>query len=258
MLPLFLAFFLLLLSFSFKWLTNSGLVILGLLMLFLLKFSNISFWGCFVLFFATSYLLRFLQKISDLPSNPYEEKGSQRDGWQIFCNSFPTIFFLSLAILFSKHIFTFMALGSLATAYSDTLASELGRFSEGATYTLLGKKVPAGLSGGLSVLGTVGSFIGSFILVIFYALLNLLFFQPIRLTSLSLIFICGLSGFLGNLTDSFLGLFQGKFKTASGQLTKKKTDQLVSGKSFLRNDLVNLVSGFTGGFLAGGFIFWWF
>lgn len=258
MLPFFIACLLLILSFSQKWLTKSGLFSFALLMAFLLKVSDISFWGSFVLFFATSYFLRFLQKATFLPENPYEEKGSQRDGWQIFCNSFPTLLFLLLNFLTEKDIFLFMALGALATAYSDTVASELGRFSKGATYTLLGKKVPAGLSGGLSGLGTVGSFLASFFLVFFFALLKILFFQPVQPTSPVLLLICGFSGFFGNLTDSFLGIFQGKFKTSTGALTEKKTSQLVSGKPFLRNDGVNLVSGLTGGLIAGLVIFWWF
>lgn len=261
MFPFLILGLLLFFSYQFRWLKTSGLFLLFILGTFLILMAPITFWGMFAFMFIVSSSIKGLQKIYHEPKNPYEAKSSQRDGIQLLANGFSTLFFIFLGSLFpSTFPFYFAASCSLNTAFSDTLASEIGQFSTGKTFTLLGKRIEKGRSGGLSILGTIASLFGSFFMSIWWFILNLLFESKISPFWLPQTFWLFLLGFLGMLLDSLLGLKQGVYQNEDATITEKKTSQLISGKSFLTNDGVNVISqlaiGLLGLFLA--FKFGWF
>lgn len=252
MFPVLFLIFVLIFSFFNHWLNFKGLLALffiGCLVIFL---APIPFWGMLIFVFVVSSSLKKVQVIWGLKENPFEAKSAKRDGMQVLANTLVPLLCFLLANFYStfKLPFYFAASCSLGTAFCDTLASEIGLFSKGATFTLLGQKIQKGRSGGISMLGTFSSFLGG---ILFSGLTTSLFllFSPQMppfwwMQSLFLIFF----SFLGMLLDSFLGLFQGLYLTKNAEVTEKKTSHLISGKSFLTNDFVNFLSQFLIGILS--------
>ena len=123
-----------------------------------------------------------------------------------------------------------------AVANADTMSSEIGKYYRGQTYDILQwHKITPGLSGGVSIQGTLAGLLGSAIMVL---LAGLIFpFSWFEQTVLLL------GGFGGMLLDSILGsVLQAKYQVA-GQIAESGTKaQLVRGLHWCNNDWVNLLS----------------
>ena len=133
-------------------------------------------------------------------------------------------------------------IAALAEATADTAASGIGVYARGVFDLFRMKKTLPGLSGGMSVIGTVASLFGASVI----AGIALLF----GVINIELFILVSLCAFFGAVFDSFLGsLVQVKYKCrACGELTErefhcKKKTQKYSGFEFFDNDVVNLFSG---------------
>lgn len=129
---------------------------------------------------------------------------------------------------------------AMAIATADTWSSEIGQYFKRPTYDLVKwRRVPPGLSGGVSWPGTLAGLAGSaFIGGTCWWLL------PYPFPAIVLWIIIG--GFVGMLIDSILGsLFQAKYRnTQTGALsdTPGPHTELTGGFSWVTNDLVNFVA----------------
>ncbi|MBC7128370.1 MAG: DUF92 domain-containing protein [Thermoplasmatales archaeon] len=113
---------------------------------------------------------------------------------------------------------------SIAVALSDTMASEIGVFSNN-TYLITNmKKVSPGTNGAISLLGEIAAFIGALIISISaYFILKISIYNML---------LCTFLGFFGCHIDSFLGAtFQAKGKGT-----------INSSDAILNNSDVNLIS----------------
>jgi uncharacterized protein (TIGR00297 family) len=131
-----------------------------------------------------------------------------------------------------------LMLVSVAICMSDTLSSELGARFGGVPRDLLSfNKIQPGVSGGVSLLGSLFGLLGSFIIVTL----------GLKTTSLTLIefFVFGFFGFFGMLLDSFLGSkFQLKEKMDGIWIdsTKKEIGKSYRGIGWISNNVVNFLS----------------
>ncbi len=126
-----------------------------------------------------------------------------------------------MATIFSfPHIF----LGSVATALSDTISSEIGVLSKNEPRLLLypWKKVPAGTNGAVSVIGTIAAVAGAAIIA---AMAFFLYgsFLPASAGALSaartkLFFAVFAGGFLGCVVDSALGHLENQGLMTNGSV----------------------------------------
>ncbi|MBU6342840.1 MAG: DUF92 domain-containing protein [Bacteroidetes bacterium] len=164
--------------------------------------------------------------------------GKARDVLQVICNGGVYAFLSTWAQAADSQNMTTMMAASLAVSTADTWASEIGIYFRRPTFDVLRwKKVPVGVSGGVSGPGTLGAFLGA--------------------TSLSAVACaCGLrlengiwvtfAGFFGMLLDSLLGACAQARYLRSGEDTI--SDQampdsvLYSGIRWVNNDGVNLIS----------------
>jgi len=113
--------------------------------------------------------------------------------------------------------------GSMATAASDTFSSEIGVLSKTRPISILtGNKVKRGVNGGVSTLGNIAMFAGSFLV----ALSALLIFN-----SWPLFWITMWAGVFGCLVDSILG-------------------EILENKGFIGNSMNNFVATAAGGIIA--------
>ena len=132
----------------------------------------------------------------------------------------------------------------LGEACSDTWASEIGVLSKKDPVSILTfTKVPKGLSGGVSVLGTCSAMLSSVLYGIFAASC----YEGIHI---SLVMVVIFSSFAGVMADSLLGAtLQAHFYDEKEDLlTEHSRDKegnalkLVRGIRFMDNDIVNLTS----------------
>lgn len=215
--------------------------------------------GFFMLlfFFASAGVLGKLSKKHK--NKKLEKKEGARDIVQVFANGFFALLGAVGWMMSSNIQFLVIFAAGLAEANADTWAGEIGRFSRRGPVsirTLL--PVEKGISGGVTVLGTVGGLLGS----LFEALLlGLLFpFKDIWLYA----GMIALSGFVGSFIDSLLGAFVQVqyFNPATGRVTERETDEsgnkleISQGLRWVDNDMVNFMSNVFSVVLALGLTAW--
>ena len=162
---------------------------------------------------------------------------------QVIANGLAPMIMAMLYSITVNEAFLVGYVAALAEALADTCASGIGAFSKTAFDPFKMKRVKCGLSGGMSLIGTVASFVGAAVVsVVAFA------FGALNLKFMLIALICA---FIGAIFDSFLGsVFQIKYKCkACSEVTEKefhcgKHAEKYCGFSFFDNDVVNLLSGF--------------
>lgn len=170
------------------------------------------------------------------------KKGDCRDHIQVIANGLVP---MVMALMFSITMHRAFLLGyvaSLAEAFGDTAASGIGSFSKKTFDIARFKRCEKGISGGVSLLGTLAGASGVLLLSFVAYLFGLL--NPF------LLLVTSLSAFLGVIFDSLLGsLLQVKYKcSVCGKITERevhceKQTKICGGYRFFDNDVVNLLSG---------------
>jgi uncharacterized protein (TIGR00297 family) len=229
-------------SLAFSWLTirrgslsADGAALASLMGIWVVLFAGASWLLPLFFFFASSTLLGRLNKRSAAAD---EKQGKPRDAWQVICNGAP----YALAAMGMPAGWAWQAMGvAMAAATADTWASEIGMHFRGRTYDLLrGQRAQPGLSGAVSLQGTLGGLAGAFSL----ALLMMALLPEAR--SFFFLLFLGLAGFAGMLLDSLLGsALQARFRDpASGVLsdTGLPGQRPALGLRWVNNDAVNLIS----------------
>ncbi len=135
-------------------------------------------------------------------------KNGHRGVAQVFANGFVGMVCALLFAITSEKIYFIAFVATMAEAFADTAASGIGSSAKHVYDIFRFEKCQNGLSGGMSLIGTLSSFIASFVV----AAIALAFGS---LTPWEFLLV-GLFGFAGAIFDSFLGsLFQAKYKCRS-------------------------------------------
>lgn len=202
------------------------------------------------IFFVTSSLLSRYKQKRKLSLDGLHEKGSTRDWVQVLANGGAAALF-AIGNSLSPHPAWLIAFStSLASANSDTWASELGVLSKRNPVSLKTfRTVPRGTSGAVSILGTFSAALGS--MVIALASMPLFELEP---KWAGIVFIFGM---VGMLTDALLGacvqiVYQCK---ECGTKTEKKmhcesSTEKSSGFRFMNNDAVNFSASLFSGLIG--------
>ena len=169
------------------------------------------------------------------------KRGDCRDEIQVIANG---LIPMMLAVVYSctfHPMFIVAYVAVLSEAFADTAASGFGVFSKKTVDIFKMKKCECGISGGISLFGTIAAFFAS----IAFSLLIL----PFGIKSFSVIVIIVISSFLGVLFDSFLGsMLQVKYRCINCGFTTErewhcdKPTKKISGFVFFDNDVVNICS----------------
>lgn len=234
-------------AYLLKLLTLSGLlaaVLCGTLVIGFGPWYSIFIVGFLLMSSSISHLLKSKWQVQ---KDSAAAKGNQRDALQLLANLGVSIFSLVLFYFFSQRYFLFGFAAGIAGSAADTLASELGVLNKRPPRNILtGKKISAGLSGGVSPLGFFASFLGSSLIILSF--MGFLSFSKHPLTWQEVILLVGI-GFLCSVIDSLLGaVFQVRYQCqVCQQLTEKKVHhqlptQKIHGLSWMTNDTVNFLS----------------
>jgi len=181
--------------------------------------------------------------LSSLLPNIFKEKKQvkvikpKRDIIQVYANGGIALLFCIYNFFNPNELNFYLFLSSISAAMADTWATEIGKTSKKSPVSIINlKKVRKGLSGGVTVIGLIGSFMGPLILI---TIINQVYEIPARIFSL-LVFI----GFIGSIFDSFLGAtVQGKYVTTQNVITEDSNGNILcSGYATINNSTVNFLN----------------
>jgi len=177
-------------------------------------------------------------------------KGGARSWKNVIANSLIATLMSILEWNSASDIFIAGFIGTISTSMADTLATEIGLLStkKPRLITNLNKKVDAGTSGGITILGESASIGGSILIAFSSYILGLGSWSIVKTLLISVI-----SGTIGSTADSLLGAkIQGIFKCEKcGKMTElhyhceNKTTHF-SGNQRIDNNIVNILSTLVG------------
>ncbi len=117
-------------------------------------------------FFILSSLLSKVGKNLKQNTSDIVEKGGCRDICQVFANGGVAGLLLLVWFFTENDIFYLLFVASLASVMADTWATEIGVFSKSTPRSVITfRHVPAGTSGGITLLGTLGAVLGALVLI---------------------------------------------------------------------------------------------
>ena len=176
-------------------------------------------------------------------------KGECRDAVQVLANGAVPAALAVLYFVTRSPIFIIAYTVALTEAFADTAASGIGALSRSAFDPFRMKRCESGISGGMSLIGTLSALLGA----VFFSALGFLFpfyTFPLMIMTFTL-------AFFGTVIDSLLGsLVQVKYRcNVCGKITERRIHcgeetRKFSGISFINNDLVNFLSGLLTAFIA--------
>lgn len=221
-----------------NWLTLGGAVAASLLGIGVVLFQGPWWLLPLLLFFASSIALgRALAGSGQKSDLKY---GSARDAEQVFSNG--GVYLLAAVLLTGDQAALVMAV-SMAVATADTWASEIGIALRGTPYDILRwRRVTPGLSGAVSLGGTLGGIAGALLLGAVAGLFLLKGADPDHYSTVVRIAGWGVAGML---VDSVLGsALQVRYRHANGSLHDQAAagSAPVGGVGWMTNDRVNLLS----------------
>ncbi len=180
------------------------------------------------------------KKLQD--KNGEEEEKNGKSILQLAANLLVPLFLSVLYYYVHNKAIIVGALAAFASAISDSMASDIGVLQKSKPLDICTfKRVDAGVSGGISLLGTSMAVLTALVYsFICYTLIKL---------SLAATIIVGVSTLLGVMIDSMLGsLAQGKYKCEiCGKQVEKpmcchSDARLIHGLRFIDNNTVNIIS----------------
>ena len=234
-----LILFILFISYKKKQLSISGYIGAVIMAILLYGFGGSSYIYPLVVFFLTSSILSHFDKEN------IKIKKSNRNISQVYANGGVALFICIINHFYYHDLMYPCFLASAAAANSDTWGTELGKMSNKNPIDIIsGHEIAPGTSGGITLIGTIGSILGSFVIGIvghyFYVSLNLLLLVII-------------SGFLSSIIDSILGsTVQARYISADGLIITEKNKKLFylfTGSNIINNDIVNLYCTLSGPFI---------
>jgi uncharacterized protein (TIGR00297 family) len=247
-----LSAFVALASYKVKFLTKSGSAATFLLAAFIFGFGGLKWSIPIMAFFIFSSLLSKVKKgIKREVEMVYFEKTGVRDHWQVAANGGLGGILVLLNAVYPSGLFYIIYVSSLSAVCADTWATEIGTLRKTGTYNILTfRKIEQGMSGGVSLTGTLGGMLGSFVI-------SLSGIWWIESNISQYIAVVVFAGVFGSFIDSLLGAaFQAQYRCEiCGKITEKsyhcKTETApAKGLSWLNNDMVNFLSGTCGGIIV--------
>ncbi|KAJ8313876.1 hypothetical protein KUTeg_008437 [Tegillarca granosa] len=265
-----------------KSLDKSG-ALTALLVGFCLTISNMCFCSSLLAFFITASKAT---KYKAMLKKKFEEEfkeGGQRNWVQVICNGcvpslFAILYMINFGCLedvvdFSKHYlfswYIMAVLGAIACSCGDTYASELGtvvKFNTSPRLITTFRQVPKGTNGGISLMGTIFSGVGGFVVGVAFYLTLILSVSEHRLSSSPaqwpIILVATIAGFLGSAIDSYLGALcqYSGYDREKKCIVERPGDNVddISGYPVFDNHSVNLLSSLFTGLLTPSiaFIVW--
>ncbi len=182
------------------------------------------------------------------------EKGSRRDAGQVYANGGVAWGLLLIYVASPTEWLYWGFIGAFAAAAADTWASEIGTWVRAPTRSLsTWRRVPPGVSGGVSLPGTLGALAGA---ATVFAPIPFVGAERLSAFGVETALLVVVGGVVASLVDSLLGdTAQALYETGDARLTEcasngRQRNRLVRGLRWVDNDRVNLACTASGAALA--------
>lgn len=191
---------------------------------------------------------------SEKVTKAINQRSGARGIVQVIANALAATIAAVCSFIFKKPELMIVYAAALTECLADSLASDVGVLSKNDPVDICRmKRIKRGLSGGVSLLGTISALAGC----IWMFLVSGIFFG----FSARLVIAIILIPMVGILADSILGsLVQAKYEcTVCGKSTEKtlhcnKKTRHVGGIKLINNDAVNIISNFVTAILAAAYV----
>ncbi|KAB2909968.1 MAG: DUF92 domain-containing protein [Ignavibacteriales bacterium] len=228
-------------AFKYRMLTLDGAIGTVVLGTFIFVYGGLQWSLPVLMFFFSSSLLSKIRIQHNRKVEERFEKSGTRGIFQVLANGGIGGAVLLLESYFNTGWLYLVYVLSFAAAAADTWGTEVGTMWRTRTISLRNfNEVPQGVSGGVSLPGTLGALLGAAMVVIttYYWTADLVIFVS----------LVGL-GFVGSMIDSLMGEFlQVRYRCVKcGLITERKNHceqktAMDKGYSFITNDIVNFCS----------------
>ena len=207
--------------------------------------------ACYFTIFAVDMIIG---ERSEKVTGSINQRSGARGMVQVIANAFAATVAAVVGFIIKKPELMIVYAAALTECLADSLASDVGVLSKKDPVDICRmKRIKRGLSGGVSLLGTLSALAGCVLM----CLVSFIFFG----ISTRIIVAVLVIPMIGILLDSILGsLVQAKYRcTVCGKSTEKKihcdqkTDH-VGGIKLINNDAVNIISNFLTAILAAAYI----
>lgn len=249
-LSIFLSFILALLAYIKNAMTKPALLLAFIFSCLITYYGDIiSFIILLIVFLGSLIGSKIKNNIRNQIQNDIILKPHQKDIFQIIANVGIGTFSIIIYAITKNELLLIIYSSIMAESLADTLASDIGVLSKKTPINILTlKKGQRGLSGNISSIGLISSFIGALLIGLIYYSSN---FQIPNLL------IITISGFIGAIIDSFLGAsIQVQYIcpkchkiTERKEHCNQKTTHY-KGKKIINNDVVNFLSNFIAGIIS--------
>ena len=228
-----------------KTVSTSGFISLLAICFTCILLNKMDFLVILFCMFASSSLLTRYKKEKKKEFEKVVAKSGPRDFIQAIANLGPAFACMLISHFSGNEMYLTGFMSSVAAANADSWASEIGGLSKKTPVMITNfKPVEKGISGGVTLLGTLGGFAGSAFIIsaswITFAFSNV---HPPGFKVLWISFAVGIVGFI---FDSILGatvqaLYRNK---VASQVTEAvgTENQLIKGYKYMNNDVVNLMT----------------
>ncbi len=229
--------------------------------------GNLFWFGLLLLFFITSSLFSKFRGDRKQELEKSYAKTGRRDAGQVFANGGLGMLACMGNVIWPDPVWAYVFVGTMAAVTADTWATEWGGLSRKPPRSVLTwKPMPAGTSGGVSLLGSTAALVGA-VLIGGVAWLLLRWTGgtstgSAALPSLSIwqwLMVGGLSGFAGAFADSLLGATIQRMNRCPVCGKSVEVDNHCGvdtvperGLRWMSNDAVNVLSAFAAGLIAWG------
>jgi len=239
------------LSYRFRLLSFSGSITTFFLAIIIFGFGTWKWTIPIVTFFLLSSLLSIYRKRKNESVETYFEKSGERDHFQVLANGGLGCVLVVINYFYPEKLFYIVYVSSIASMCADTWATEIGTLIKTKTVDIISfKKVEQGVSGGISLVGTLGSIAGALVI----AATSLLWMESNYLLNMIIIVVCG---FWGSVSDSILGSkIQAHYKCiVCNSITERRSHcnnetVLFKGIRWMNNDAINFSASLSGGIFS--------
>ncbi|MCR6691744.1 MAG: DUF92 domain-containing protein [archaeon YNP-LCB-003-016] len=240
-------------SLKFRFLEPSGVVSALIIGFIVIVFGGLGWFLLLLSFYLISSLFTKYKYDFKRALGFAEAKGGARSWRNVIGNGGAAALFALGEGVFGGGIFFAAFLGSISTAVSDTLATEVGLLYPGKPRLITNfKTVEPGFSGAISPYGEVAIILSSLLMGISAAILRI---EP-GFSFVKVVCIAVLSGFIGSTIDSLLGatLQAGYWCDKCNSFSEDPIHncgceaRFFKGVRFINNHVVNFASTFIGGF----------
>lgn len=234
--------------------------------------GNLFWFGILLLFFITSSLFSKFRGARKQELEKTYAKSGRRDAGQVLANGGLGMAACIGNAIWPGPLWSYLFVGAMAAVTADTWSTEWGGLSRKPPRSVLTwKPVPAGTSGGVSMLGSAAAMAGALMIggaswvLLGWTGVEDMVGTEVRLTSyppLSLwqwLVIGGLSGFAGAFADSLLGATLQRMKRCAVCGKSVEVDNHCGsptlperGIRWMSNDAVNLLSSLLAALMAMG------